>query len=263
MYRLPICGWISTTNSSPSCSSSCGLCANPTPAGVPVMITVPLGSVVPWERKLTICSTEKMRSLAEHCQSTLETRTKGRRDIRQPAILDHLPILQAPQPQLTHIRHQPLVDQHWTDWAGTVEALGVTPLRLRKLRRSALDVIAGRVSQDVVERVRLRDVLGFLAQHDGQFRLVICRVASNRVLGNDGWGWVGVGEAGCRFAGGRKSKLVSENAERVSSNLWALFERTGRRWGSLECSSWLLRHASCTVGNHNISGMTFPDFDVC
>jgi hypothetical protein len=31
------------------------------------MMTVPLGSVVPCERKLTIFSTEKMRSLG-HCQ---------------------------------------------------------------------------------------------------------------------------------------------------------------------------------------------------
>lgn len=35
----------------------------PTPAGVPVIITVPAGSVVPWDRKLISLGMLKMRSL--------------------------------------------------------------------------------------------------------------------------------------------------------------------------------------------------------
>lgn len=37
----------------------------PTPAGVPVIITVPAGSVVPWDRKLINLGMLKMRSLCQ------------------------------------------------------------------------------------------------------------------------------------------------------------------------------------------------------
>ena len=50
-------------NSSPSPRNTGGFRPPPTPAGVPVMMTVPLGKVVPDETKLTISATEKIRSL--------------------------------------------------------------------------------------------------------------------------------------------------------------------------------------------------------
>lgn len=43
--------------------NSVGCLIPPTPAGVPVMMMVPGRSVVPFERKLTILLTEKIRSL--------------------------------------------------------------------------------------------------------------------------------------------------------------------------------------------------------
>jgi hypothetical protein len=43
-----------------------GLIPAPTPAGVPVMMTVPARRVVPWDRKLIISGTLKMRSLIVH-----------------------------------------------------------------------------------------------------------------------------------------------------------------------------------------------------
>lgn len=58
-------GCTSTANSSPSRRYSCGFFPAPTPAGVPVMMTVPAGSVVPCERKLTIFGISKIKSLAQ------------------------------------------------------------------------------------------------------------------------------------------------------------------------------------------------------
>lgn len=58
-----MCGVISTRNSSPWRSVTLGVLATPTPAGVPVMMTVPGARVVLWERKLTMRAMEKMRSL--------------------------------------------------------------------------------------------------------------------------------------------------------------------------------------------------------
>jgi hypothetical protein len=63
VVRVPIDGNISTENSSPSCRYSFGSKLCPTPAGVPVRIMVPGFKVVPWEQKLTIFGTEKIKSL--------------------------------------------------------------------------------------------------------------------------------------------------------------------------------------------------------
>jgi len=54
---------ISTANSSPAFKVSLGVLPIPTPAGVPVMMTVPAGRVVLWERKLTSFGMPKIRSL--------------------------------------------------------------------------------------------------------------------------------------------------------------------------------------------------------
>lgn len=63
LTSVPICGRISTLNSSPCSRFSLGFFPMPTPAGVPVMITVPAGNVVPWDRKLINLGMLKMRSL--------------------------------------------------------------------------------------------------------------------------------------------------------------------------------------------------------
>lgn len=65
LTNVPICGRISTANSSPALIVTLGFLTIPTPAGVPVMIKVPTGNVVPWERKLMIFGREKIRSLGE------------------------------------------------------------------------------------------------------------------------------------------------------------------------------------------------------
>lgn len=60
-FRVPI-GFTSTSISSPSCSWHLGFWNQPTPAGVPVMIAVPAGIVVPCDTKLSSSSTAKMKS---------------------------------------------------------------------------------------------------------------------------------------------------------------------------------------------------------
>ena len=51
---VPMCGSISTANSSVSLRYSLGEKANPTPAGVPVKMMVPGCSVVPCDKNETI-----------------------------------------------------------------------------------------------------------------------------------------------------------------------------------------------------------------
>ena len=71
LIKVPMCGRISTTNSSPSFKVTLGLAPVPTPAGVPVIMTVPAGSVVPCDKKLISLLTLKMRSLVS--QHRIET----------------------------------------------------------------------------------------------------------------------------------------------------------------------------------------------
>lgn len=63
LTKVPICGKISTLNSSPAWRFSLGFFPIPTPAGVPVIMTVPAGRVVPWDRKLISFGMLKIRSL--------------------------------------------------------------------------------------------------------------------------------------------------------------------------------------------------------
>jgi hypothetical protein len=58
-----MCGKISTANSSPALTDTGGLRLTPTPAGVPVKMTVPACRVVPCDRKLMSLGMLKMRSL--------------------------------------------------------------------------------------------------------------------------------------------------------------------------------------------------------
>ena len=60
-----MCGIISTANSSPALIVTFGFRTMPTPAGVPVMINVPGGSVVLCDKKLTSLGMLKIRSLAQ------------------------------------------------------------------------------------------------------------------------------------------------------------------------------------------------------
>lgn len=64
VIKVPICGSNKTRNSSPSLMNwGEGFFAAPTPGGVPVIMTVPAGRVVPWERKAMSWGTVKIMSL--------------------------------------------------------------------------------------------------------------------------------------------------------------------------------------------------------
>ena len=57
-----MCGRISTLNSSPGFNVYLGFLAKPTPAGVPVIMTVPGGRVVPCDKNDTIFGMLKIKS---------------------------------------------------------------------------------------------------------------------------------------------------------------------------------------------------------
>jgi len=63
LTSVPIYGRISTANSSPSLTDTLGVLPTPTPAGVPVRMIVPAGSVVPVDRKLMSLGMLKIESL--------------------------------------------------------------------------------------------------------------------------------------------------------------------------------------------------------
>jgi len=62
LTKVPIYGKISTLNSSPGFNVYFGFLAKPTPAGVPVIITVPGGRVVDCDKNEMILGIEKIRS---------------------------------------------------------------------------------------------------------------------------------------------------------------------------------------------------------
>jgi hypothetical protein len=63
LISVPMCGKISTANSSPALTVTGGLRLTSTPAGVPVKMIVPACRVVPCDRKLMSLGMLKMRSL--------------------------------------------------------------------------------------------------------------------------------------------------------------------------------------------------------
>lgn len=71
LTNVPTPGKTSTPKTSPSTNHSCGLRANPTPAGVPVNMTVPGINVVPPLRKLTSSPTPKIKSSHPHSCFTI------------------------------------------------------------------------------------------------------------------------------------------------------------------------------------------------
>lgn len=86
---VPMCGRISTANSSPSLRNSLGVYPKPTPAGVPVKIIVPGGSVVPCDKKETIFGTEKTRSLNKSQQGFQFQKEERLTLLHNPATLFH------------------------------------------------------------------------------------------------------------------------------------------------------------------------------
>jgi len=126
LNNVPTCGSISTEKTSPCLMATLGLRPAPTPAGVPVTMTVPARRVVPWDRKLTILGTSKMRSLfspparylvsEDQCgafdggedentrNSSLET------DLLYPAVLHDRVVEEAADTQLRRVRNQALAD---------------------------------------------------------------------------------------------------------------------------------------------------------
>lgn len=63
LINVPMNGLMVTWNSSPSLIVTFGFLTMPTPAGVPVRMTVPAGNVVLWERKLMSWGMENIMSL--------------------------------------------------------------------------------------------------------------------------------------------------------------------------------------------------------
>jgi hypothetical protein len=117
----------------------------PTPAGVPVIITVPAGSVVPWDRKLINLGMLKMRSL---CQ-VRKGRSRGKRSNThsKEQSCSTLPFFRprmcslegsgiaegetrAGPAEMVSEKLQDNEKRDCTDGACSVEALGETPLRL-------------------------------------------------------------------------------------------------------------------------------------
>ena len=116
-----------------------------------------------------------MRSLdKKQNMISMDLISEGRGDSRQRTILQHPPVLQPPQLEFSNIRNSLLGDQHGSDGTRPVKALGVAPLGLGELGSPGRDVVAGGVPEDIVESVGLGDVLGCLADDDGQLGLVVC-----------------------------------------------------------------------------------------
>ena len=132
--RVPMCGRISTANSSPSRILTAGSRPAPTPAGVPVMITVPGGSVVPCETKLTSFAMEKIKSL--EVLAVVSKAGQGL-DLRSLAVLHHIPVLQSADAKLARVRDQVLGHQGRSQRARAVEAFGEAPLGLGELACAA------------------------------------------------------------------------------------------------------------------------------
>jgi len=148
---VPICGVISTENSSSSCSHSGGVFQPATPAGVPVRINVPGSNVVERDKWLMILGTEKKRSLEEHKTVSLVQNASEPRNILSHTILQNFVlVLNPPDPQLRWVRNQRCRHQTWTRRARAVETLAETPLARLQLCISVTDVVARRVSQNVV-----------------------------------------------------------------------------------------------------------------
>lgn len=77
LTKLPIYGNISTVNSSPAFNVPFGSLFNPTPAGVPVTITVPAGSVVDWDRNEINLGIPKINSsMPQSCITSLFLRPR-------------------------------------------------------------------------------------------------------------------------------------------------------------------------------------------
>ena len=101
LTNVPMCGRISTANSSLCRSVTLGLLPTPTPAGVPVIMTVPAGRVVPCDKKLTSLEIPKMRSLFVSCQLLMRRDTlRWWWSLLCAAILHHLAILETSYRQL-------------------------------------------------------------------------------------------------------------------------------------------------------------------
>jgi hypothetical protein len=101
----------------------------PTPAGVPVMMRVPLGRVVSCERKLTIFAMEKIRSLYQKFSQDEMKGPKG--GGRYPglslcllctAVLHLFVVEDAAHAQLVGVWDEVLGYEHWADGARTIEA---------------------------------------------------------------------------------------------------------------------------------------------
>lgn len=159
LIKVPTPWETNTRNSSPSLRVIRGVDDHPTPAGVlsqtrqitvltvtkmgtyPVMMIVPAGRVVPWERKETILGTEKIKSLYIQVSSArIQSRTIYS---LEAARLDCLPVKRALNLDIGELVGLVLVDEGRTNRASAVERLGITPLRLGELSFSGGNVVGG------------------------------------------------------------------------------------------------------------------------
>ena len=145
---------MSTTTSSPSRRNRGGSRKTPTPPGVPVAMTSPGSRVMNREQKAMRLGTSWTISdvLASWMTSPL-TRQRMR---------------SAPGIRQLVGGHDPRSDR-----AERVEALAAHPLAVAELQVACRDVIETGIPEDVIERLRRRDVARRPADHDGQLRLVV------------------------------------------------------------------------------------------
>ncbi len=83
--------------------------------------------------------------------------------IVRATVLQDIAVLQTSDMQFRWVWDQTRRHECRTYRTGAVKTLGKAPLTLRELARSAGDVVARRITQHVVHRVRFGDVLGRLA----------------------------------------------------------------------------------------------------
>lgn len=106
--------------------------------------------------------------------------------IVRPAVLEDLSVLEAADVQRGWVGDQGRRHEGGPNGTGAVEALGEAPLGLCELARPAGDVVARRVAEDIGQGVGFGDVLGGLAQDDGEFGLVVAAVVLLGEFGEDG-----------------------------------------------------------------------------
>lgn len=123
----------------------------------PVRIRVPGLSVVPCDKKEIMRGMLKIRSLPNTIERESSAHdfcrciyTAKQVDSLKTTVLYNGPIMNALDPHRLHVPDLVFVDDRWSDRTCSVEALGITPLALLKLRLAGRNVIVGGVREKIV-----------------------------------------------------------------------------------------------------------------